>query len=73
MNKNIVLFILKTFFSKSLMPEIIINPMMIFRSTSALCLRNKPSVTRPNWKKLPGKILTRDEQCNNIFSNVEVR
>lgn len=37
------------------------------RSVSATCLRNKPDVIIPRWKKLPGKLLNRDEQCGKIF------
>ena len=39
----------------------------IFRSDNAQCLRNKPDVGKPHPKILPGKILSRDEQCSRTM------
>lgn len=41
---------------------------MFYRSKRAKCLRNKPYVDERGDKKLPGKYLSRDQQCDNRIS-----
>ena len=38
-----------------------------FRSDKAQCLRNKPDVGKPYPKILPGRLLSRDEQCRRTM------